>query len=133
MTKAEKLRHCVGCEQNFYNGNNPMGVKECWSLKTARLVKRVRVSLSQRPPWNQPPVSVFQCRQERGFVLMDVRTRDANTRAYEESVYREIAELKAEPCDCEGDYQDGGWVRRTCARCARLIEFGVTPPERVAG
>lgn len=32
--------HCVGCRNNFYNGNNDIGVKECWQLKTARLKTR---------------------------------------------------------------------------------------------
>ena len=29
MTKSEKLKHCVGCRDNFYNGNNPYGITEC--------------------------------------------------------------------------------------------------------
>lgn len=42
MTKGEKLKHCAGCRDDFYNGNNPMGVKECWMLKTAKIVTRYR-------------------------------------------------------------------------------------------
>lgn len=33
-------KHCVDCESNFYNGNNPLGVKECWHLKDAKVVTR---------------------------------------------------------------------------------------------
>jgi hypothetical protein len=71
MNKTEKLKLCVGCRQNFYNGNNGLGVKECWSLKTAKLVLRKRVHISQVPPWKQSPVKVFQCRREEGFVFTD--------------------------------------------------------------
>ena len=91
MNEAEKLKLCVGCEQDFYNDKNPMGVKRCWHLATAKLVRRVRVGLWQRPPWNQEPVRVFHCRHERGNVLMSVESRDANNRACEESIARERA------------------------------------------
>lgn len=43
LTKQEKKSHCSGCRDNFYNGNNPLGIKECWNLKTAKLVRRYRI------------------------------------------------------------------------------------------
>jgi hypothetical protein len=43
LSKEEKQKHCSGCRQNFYNGNNPLGIKECWHLGTARLVKRFKI------------------------------------------------------------------------------------------
>lgn len=49
MTKDEKLKHCVGCRDDFYNDKNPMGVKECWGLKTAKLMTRYRIGT-----WTQP-------------------------------------------------------------------------------
>ncbi len=51
MTKAEKLKLCCGCDQNFYNGNNGMGIEVCWSLKRAKVVKRWRIG------WWTAPVS----------------------------------------------------------------------------
>lgn len=33
-------KYCLGCDDNFYNGNNPMGIKECWGFKTAKIVVR---------------------------------------------------------------------------------------------
>lgn len=96
MTRSEKLAHCGGCTNNFYNGNNPLGVAECWHLKSAKLVRRVRVPLSQRPPWNQEPVKVFQCRHERGNVLMTIESRDANNRACAYSIAREQRGQEAE-------------------------------------
>ena len=70
MTKAEKLKYCVGCTENFYNGNNPLGIKECWDLKKARLILRKRVAMWQRPPWEQLPVKALSCRREQGYVFV---------------------------------------------------------------
>ena len=39
----DKQKHCAGCDRNFYNGNNPLGVKECWRLKDAKLVTRYSI------------------------------------------------------------------------------------------
>lgn len=72
MTKSEKLKHCVGCEQNFYNGNNGIGVQECWHLKDAKLVKRLRIGMWQNPPYNaEATVKVFHCRREKGSCLIE--------------------------------------------------------------
>lgn len=35
---AARLRRCIGCDSNFYNGNNDLGVKRCWSFATMRIV-----------------------------------------------------------------------------------------------
>jgi len=37
-----KLHELLGAD-DFYNGNNQYGVKECWNLKTAKLVKRFKI------------------------------------------------------------------------------------------
>lgn len=42
---------CSGCENNFYNGNNPYGVEECWSFKTATMVSARDVPVDMRPPY----------------------------------------------------------------------------------
>lgn len=44
-------KHCAGCRNNFYNGNNSLGVDECWSLKTAKMVWRIPVGNRERPPY----------------------------------------------------------------------------------
>jgi len=43
LTKLEKKKYCAGCRQDFYNGNNPLNIKECWRLKSAKLVKRYKI------------------------------------------------------------------------------------------
>ncbi len=40
---AKKLALCSGCRDDFYNDQNPLGVKRCWSLKTAQVVERLRI------------------------------------------------------------------------------------------
>jgi hypothetical protein len=43
LSKLEKKKLCSGCRQNFYNGNNPHGIKECWNLSSAKLVTRYKI------------------------------------------------------------------------------------------
>ena len=62
--------HCAGCHNNFYNGNNPYDVKECWSLKTAKLVKKKKVHIDHVPPWKQPAIKVPSCYQQRGYIFV---------------------------------------------------------------
>lgn len=61
-------KYCRGCRDDFYNGNNGLGVKQCWSLKSARVVKRWRTGW-----WTQPTqpgafveVKTFSCHSEPG-------------------------------------------------------------------
>ncbi len=51
MSKDDKLKLCHGCRDDFYNDHNPLGVKQCWNLKTAKVVKRWRLGW-----WTQPTV-----------------------------------------------------------------------------
>lgn len=44
-------KNCVGCRNNFYNGNNDIGVKQCWQLETAKMV--MRYSISWWTPMNE--------------------------------------------------------------------------------
>ena len=62
--------HCAGCREDFYNGNNPYGVSECWSLKEAKLIMRKAVHMSQRPPWNQRAELYPSCYRKPGYVMV---------------------------------------------------------------
>lgn len=44
-----KQDYCRGCRDDFYNDHNPLGVKRCWSLKDAKVVKRWRIGTWTRP------------------------------------------------------------------------------------
>lgn len=79
--------HCQGCEDNFYNGNNPLGVKQCWMLKSAKLVTRFKTGT-----WTQPTekgafteVMVPNCYHAKGQHFYDrlpdfVKKEDVNWR-----------------------------------------------------
>ena len=60
-------KHCIGCANNFYNGNNNLGIKECWSFKNAKLVWRIPIGNWERPPYiNKKKVQIPDCFHERG-------------------------------------------------------------------
>lgn len=44
--------HCSDCRNNFYNGNNDIGVSECWHLKDAKLERRLLVHINHCPPYD---------------------------------------------------------------------------------
>ena len=46
----DKQQHCNGCRDDFYNGHNTLGVKQCWSLKDAKVVTRFK-----QPYWEPWP------------------------------------------------------------------------------
>ena len=63
-------KHCRGCRDNFYNGNNPLGVKECWMLEDAKLIMRKEVDINQRPPWDQKAKRVPSCYSKAGSIFV---------------------------------------------------------------
>ena len=75
---------CAGCHDNFYNGHNSIGVKECWSLKKAKMVRRFK------QPWWEPwpfqstvGVQTYDCHREPGkyaFRARDPRPSEAELR-----------------------------------------------------
>lgn len=45
------VKYCFGCRDDFYNGKNSYGVQECWSRKSAKLVKKKLIPIDLRPPY----------------------------------------------------------------------------------
>ena len=66
--KQIKKHDCIGCEDDFYNKN---GERECWGLKTAKMILRKKVPLSQAPPWNQRQELLPSCYRVKGYVLVE--------------------------------------------------------------
>lgn len=66
MKKSKDL--CIGCTENFYNGNNPYGVKECWCYKSATVCKRKFIPLDMSPPWKVPAQTTLSCHKKKGYV-----------------------------------------------------------------
>ena len=56
-----KKEYCRGCRNNFYNGLNPHGIKECWSFKDAKIVWRKEVPCNLVPPWTMKAIRVPDC------------------------------------------------------------------------
>ena len=55
-------KYCRGCRNNFYNGNNSLGVQECWHFKTAKVVWRIPIGHWEPPPYlNKKKVRVANC------------------------------------------------------------------------
>ncbi len=72
MTKdAKRRKYCGGCRDNFYNGNNPTGVKECWCLENAKPVRKKFVHVDQRPPWNNQAEWTLDCCHRIHFVKVN--------------------------------------------------------------
>jgi len=68
MISAE---HCVGCYNDFYNGRNSIGVKECWNRKDAVLAPRLLIHVDQAPPYkNIKPRDVPTCYKQQRFVTV---------------------------------------------------------------
>lgn len=61
MTTADKLKHCAGCRNDFYNNHNPYGILTCWHLASAKLIWKKEVHVDQRPPWTQPARRFLDC------------------------------------------------------------------------
>ena len=64
-------KHCIGCEDNFYNENNPYGIKECWSLKDAKLIMRKPVGINERPPWTRKSEKLPSFYSQKGTVFVE--------------------------------------------------------------
>jgi hypothetical protein len=60
---------CQGCYSDFYNGNNPMGIKECWHLKSAEEVVRFLIHKFTAPtvPGAFRKVVTYNCWQASDF------------------------------------------------------------------
>jgi hypothetical protein len=68
---CKSQRYCSGCRDNFYNGNNGLGVTECWSLKTAEVVTKKFVHVDARPPWKQRPEKTYSCHRRERHIAVD--------------------------------------------------------------
>ena len=64
MTKRKDM--CQGCRDNFYNGNNDLGVEECWCFRGVKVVTRTSVGTWQRPPYKWQPQKVLDCHSPDG-------------------------------------------------------------------
>lgn len=61
---------CKGCRNDFYNGVNNLGIKECWFLKNAKPVTRYEIGTWTLPtqPGAFRKVEVYDCYQTDGKI-----------------------------------------------------------------
>lgn len=69
MKPAKTIDLCLGCRDDFYNGKNPYGVKQCWSFPKAEVVQRIKVSVNERPPYSASRAAwTLNCHKPQGYV-----------------------------------------------------------------
>ena len=67
---------CSCCYNNFYNDNNPYGVKECWSYQDAIIVQKIEVSISQPPPYKEKPREFLNCYRRQRCAYIEPQCLD---------------------------------------------------------
>jgi CheY-like chemotaxis protein len=67
---ADKLKRCVGCREDFYNGKNPYSIARCWSFAEAEPVTRWRLGALTQPiqPGAFLEVLTLSCHRGEGYV-----------------------------------------------------------------
>lgn len=63
-------KYCAGCRNDFYNGNNDLGVPKCWSFKAAKVIWRKAVHVDHRPPWTQKAERYADCYTQSRYVFV---------------------------------------------------------------
>ena len=63
---------CAGCRNDFYNGNNQLGVQECWSFKSAKVCTRYKLHWWTAPtvPGAFTKVTTLSCHHAPGKYAM---------------------------------------------------------------
>lgn len=75
---AKSLGLCFGCHNDFYNGKNDLGVKQCWSYPSAEVVRRIRVGIMERPPYSAKRAAwTFSCHKPDGAVQVNPDNLDS--------------------------------------------------------
>lgn len=61
-------KHCIGCDQDFYNGRENFTGRDCWSRKDAKVVTRFKLEWWTQPdaPGAFQKVQTHDCHTERG-------------------------------------------------------------------
>lgn len=76
MGKVTK-KNCIMCEDNFYNGNNHLGVEECWRLETAVMVKKIPVPVHMPPPYKSIKAQMVpSCYRRKGMTYVKPESLD---------------------------------------------------------
>jgi len=75
LSESKKLKYCVGCREDFYNGHNPYDIKRCWCLKSAKVVWRKLVHVDDRPPFDHKAQRVLDCYTKSRHICIEPKER----------------------------------------------------------
>jgi len=69
----DKKKYCIGCDNHFYNDNNPMGIRQCWHLPDAKMQTRycIGVNTPQDKVSNFIKIRTLGCFTESGYAYYD--------------------------------------------------------------
>lgn len=86
---------CCGCRNNFYNGNNDLGVKRCWSADKAEIVTRFTLSINTPMHIKEAyrKEQLPSCYKRQGYVHLDQipdYAQTAEERSREEATKKEF-------------------------------------------
>lgn len=70
MTESQKLMHCIGCRNDYYNHGNNSSTGRCWSLPDMKLVWKKEVHINQMPPWTQKAKRLPDCYHRPQYVYV---------------------------------------------------------------
>lgn len=71
--------HCRGCEDDFYNGHNDLGVKQCWLRKGAKVEHRYLIPVDMPPPYKRLlPEPLPTCYKAKRHVNVPEEAIDSN-------------------------------------------------------
>lgn len=64
---------CSGCQSDLCNGNNDLGIRQCWLLKGAKIIRRYRIpsNAPSNVSGNYVSVRVPNCYHQCGYVYVD--------------------------------------------------------------
>ena len=83
MKNIKSRTMCAGCKDDFYNGHNTLGVKECWSFKDAEIVKVIQVGYWERPPYENRDIEKrLSCYRKRDVVFVKVPDQSTRKRKF---------------------------------------------------
>ena len=65
-----KKERCTGCKYDYYNYGKNSSTGECWLFAIAQVIKRRRVGMNERPPWEREPEFLPDCYRKSGYIFV---------------------------------------------------------------
>ena len=72
VREKSRMKHCLGCTSDYYNGKNKYGIKKCRWLKGMDLVKRREVKINAVLPYTEKPKKFPDCYEREGYAYIPI-------------------------------------------------------------